>query len=208
MTDRYDTSHSSEGQYQPGSDDKVLLNKLGVTDPAEMDDIELDLLDQLYESVLDEVEVDQKLTSDSVFEWHRRWLGNVYAWAGRQRSVNMGKGDFQFATATQIPHCLKELDEKYLEKYTPCNTLSDDELVEAIAVVHVEFILVHPFREGNGRISRLLANVMALQAGKPELDFTAWDADRENYFLSIQAGMACNYEPMKWFVKQALRGGD
>lgn len=80
--------------------------------------------------------------------------------------------------------------------------------VEAIAVVHVEFILVHPFRERNGRISRLLANVMALQAGKPELDFTAWDADRENYFLSIHAGMACDYEPIKWFVRQALRGGD
>ena len=44
MPDRYDTSSRPEGQYQPGSDGKVLLNKFCITDPAEMDEIELDLL--------------------------------------------------------------------------------------------------------------------------------------------------------------------
>ena len=44
MPDRYDTSSCPEGQFLPGSDDKVLLNKLCITDPAEMDEIELDLL--------------------------------------------------------------------------------------------------------------------------------------------------------------------
>ena len=55
MTDCYDTTGNPEGRYQPGSDDQVLLNKLGITNPAEMDDIELDLLDQLSEAILDEV---------------------------------------------------------------------------------------------------------------------------------------------------------
>jgi len=39
MTDRYDTSGHPEGRGQPGSDEQVLLNKLGVTDPVEMEDI-------------------------------------------------------------------------------------------------------------------------------------------------------------------------
>jgi cell filamentation protein len=86
----------------------------------------------------------------------------------------MGKGDFHFAAAQQIPYCLNELDKKYLSLYTPCHSMDDDGLIEAIALVHVEFILVHPFREGNGRIARLLATVMALQADKPELDFSSW----------------------------------
>lgn len=47
MTNRYDTSTSSEGQYQPGSNDLVLLNKLEITDVAEMNQLELELLDQL-----------------------------------------------------------------------------------------------------------------------------------------------------------------
>jgi len=208
VADRYDTSSNSEGQYQAGSNDQVLFNQLGITDVQEMDDIELDLLDQLYDAVLADVEIDQSITVADIFEWHRKWLGNVYEWAGKERSVNMGKGAFHFAAAQQIPHCLKELDKKHLSLYTPCDQMDDKQLVEAIAVVHVEFILVHPFREGNGRIARLLANVMALQANKPELDFSCWDADRENYFLAIQAGMDCNYEPMEAFVRRALRGDE
>ena len=94
MTDRYDTKGNPEGKYQPGSDEKVLFNKLGITDSSEMDDIELDLLEQLTDSVLDEIEEDQVITSGNLCEWHRRWLGNVYDWAGQYRSVNMGKGDF------------------------------------------------------------------------------------------------------------------
>lgn len=47
MSDRYDISGSPQGQFQPGSNDHVLLNKLGITDPAGMDDTELSLLDEL-----------------------------------------------------------------------------------------------------------------------------------------------------------------
>ena len=205
MTDRYDTNANSEAQYQSGSHDTVLLNKLGITDIKDINAVELELLEKLYEVVLSEVETNQVITSADIAEWHRKWLGNVYAWAGQQRSVNMGKGDFHFAVAVQIPRLLKELDNKYLKKYTPCHQLDDETLVEAIAVVHVEFILIHPFREGNGRLSRLLANVMALQASKPELDFSAWDANRDAYFSAVQQGLDCNYEPMKQLVRQVLR---
>lgn len=58
---------------------------------------------------------------------------------------------------------------------------------------------------GNGRLSRLLAAVMALQAGWPHLDFTAWDENSADYFNAIQAGLS-DYEPMKEMVRQALRG--
>ena len=82
--------------------------------------------------------------------------------------------------------------------------MSEDQLTEAIAVVHVELILIHPFREGNGRLSRLLANVMALQAGWPELDYTPWDDYKTDYFAAIQAGIS-DYEPMKRLVRPVLR---
>ncbi len=173
-----------------------------------MDDIELDLLRQLYTAVFNEVEVDQVIKIADIFEWHRKWLGNIYDWAGKERSVNMGKGEFHFAAAQQIPYCLKELENKYLNRFTPCNRMNDDQLIEAIAIVHVEFILVHPFREGNGRIARLLANVMALQADKPELDYSSWDAARSDYFLANHAGMDNNYEPLKVFVRQALHDAE
>lgn len=202
--DRYDTTGNIEAQFEPGSDGQVLANKLGITDPAEMADIELDLLTQLYDAAINSIREDQQITIADLREWHRRWLGNVYVWAGQYRTVNMGKGDFQFAVSGQIPRLMDKMDSDVLSVHTPCVGLSEDRLVEAIAVVHVELILIHPFREGNGRLSRLLANIMALQAGRPDLDFTSWDMDKPAYFSAIQSGLD-DYEPMKQLVRLVLR---
>lgn len=204
MNDRYDTRGNREAEFQPGSDGRVLANKLDITDPEEMDREELGLLNDLYEYVTNTVEEDQRLSMAEVCEWHRKWLGELYEWAGRTRTLNLSKGNFLFAAADRIPDLLVKLD-RDLGCCTPCNTMTEEEVVEAIAYIHVEFILVHPFREGNGRIARLLATVMALQAGMPELDFSSWHESREHYFTAIQQGMAGDYGPMQELVRQALR---
>jgi cell filamentation protein len=169
-----------------------------------MDAIELSLLEQLTTAVLGEVEAGQVITSDDLCEWHRRWLGNVYGWAGQYRTVNMGKGEFQFAAAHLIPRLMQTFNDRFLAIYTPCNQMHESELVEAIAKIHIEFILVHPFREGNGRLSRLLANMMSLQADLPMLDFSYVDNNKNDYFLAIQAGMD-NDKPMREIFRQVLQ---
>ncbi len=59
MTGRYDTAGNVEAQFEPGSNGRVLANKLGVSDVEEMADIELDLLNRLREHILGSVEADQ-----------------------------------------------------------------------------------------------------------------------------------------------------
>ncbi len=78
-------------------------------------------------------------------------------------------------------------------------------LVEALGICHVEFIGIHPFREGNGRLSRVLATIMALQAGHPPLDFTWMAENKREYFEAIQHGHAGNYEPIKKIFSLALQ---
>lgn len=207
MNDKYDTTDNVEAHFEPGSNDRVLSNKLGITDAQDMDDVELDLLKRLYDAVLGSVEADQRLASADIREWHRRWLGNVYVWAGGYRSLNMSKGDFIFAASGQVPKLMDNLDKEVLSIRTPCAGMSEDQLAEAIAVVHVELILIHPFREGNGRLSRLVANVMALQAGRRQLDYTFWDEQKASYFAAIRAGLS-DYAPMKGLVRRALREAD
>ena len=207
MNDKYDTTDNVEAHFEPGSNDRVLSNKLGITDTQDMDDIELDLLKRLYDAVLGSVEADQRLTTADIREWHRRWLGNVYVWAGQYRTLNMSKGDFMFAASGQVPKLMDNLDKEVLSVRTPCAGMSEDQLTEAIAVVHIELILIHPFREGNGRLSRLVANVMALQAGRSQLDYTSWDEQKADYFAAIRAGLS-DYEPMKGLVRRALREAD
>lgn len=205
MSNRYEAS-GSQSEFQPESDEQVLSNLLDITDPDEIDDIELDLLNQLYQSLFTKEFPDRRLTVADLKSWHHRWLGNVYAWAGEVRSVNLSKGDFHFAAAEQVPRLLDEFQQACLDRFTPCHDLEDEVLAEALAITHVELILIHPFREGNGRLARLLADVMAVQAGRGLLDYSEWDRDKERYFAAIQQGLAKAYSPMIELISDALKG--
>jgi len=200
---RYDIA-GSQAALQPGSEEGVLANKLGITRPDDMNEAELVLLQKLYFEVLRDHLPPGRISVLHLRGWHRRWLGNVYDWAGQYRTVNMSKDGFPFAPAAQLPRLMQIFDTQYLTRYTPCKGMNTEQLVEAIAVLHVEFILMHPFREGNGRISRLLADVMAVQAGRDLLDYSCWETNRSAYVAAIQKGMECDYEPMKIWVSRAL----
>jgi cell filamentation protein len=66
-----------------------------------------------------------------------------------------------------------------------------------MATVHTELVLIHPFREGNGRCARLLAVLMGLQAGLPPLDFGGIRGRvRQRYIAAVHAGLDRNYAPM------------
>ncbi|HBR1847235.1 TPA: Fic family protein [Klebsiella quasipneumoniae subsp. quasipneumoniae] len=199
------TVAGSEGQYEKNSGERVLANKLVIADANEMDSVELVLLEQLYRSVFEEHFPTGLLSVNILKKWHYRWLGNIYAWAGQERTVNISKGDFMFAPSTQLAKLLNDFDKKYLAHYTPCSGMSELQLTEAIAVTHVELILIHPFREGNGRLSRLLADVMAVQAGYKPLNYQSWEQNKTQYISAIHAGLTLDYRPMKHWVSMALR---
>ncbi|UHD16817.1 Fic/DOC family protein [Thiocapsa bogorovii] len=177
---------------------------MGIFDPAEIAEVELVLLEKLYQAVLIDAFPDRRLEIQDLKTWHRRWLGNLYDWAGEERSVNLSKGDFHFAAAAQIPRLLEVFERDYLACLTPCRTIAPARLAYAIAVTHVELILIHPFREGNGRLARLLADVMAVQAGRDPLDYSLWDSDKPSYFSAIQTGLTRNYDAMIGLVDQAM----
>ena len=130
---RYHVS-SSEGQYEKDSGEQVLANKLGIATSDEMDEVELVLLEQLYQSVFEEQFPEGQLSVALLKSWHRRWLGNIYEWAGQERAVNISKGGFMFAPSAQLPKLLNEFDTKYLTQYTPCSGMDEEQLITAIAI--------------------------------------------------------------------------
>lgn len=72
--------------------------------------------------------------------------------------------------------------------------------------MHTELVLIHPFREGNGRVARILATLMGLQAGLPALDFSGIRGRRrKEYFAAVQAGVARDYRPMEEFFTFVIR---
>lgn len=203
--DRYDTSGLVEAQYEPGSEGRVLRNLLGVVDPAEMARIETKALLHATEHALDEIEPDHVFIADDVCQLHKEWLSAIYPWAGTYRQVVMSKGGFAFAAPAHIPMLMAEYERDVLAHHTPCAGTTG-EVASSLSIAHVELVLIHPFREGNGRLARLLSLLMGLQAGLPPLDFSMIDgAWRERYFEAVRAGMDRNYQPMAAIFEEVIR---
>ena len=203
---RYDTAGYPEDQYEPGSDGTVLKNLLGITSREGMAIVETEQLWRAQEHLLEVIEEDQQLTAHDIFDMHRIWLGTVYEWAGQERRVNVSKDGFPFAMARTITGLMLDFERNQLARYTPCRFDGYDEIAQALAEVHVELMLIHPFREGNGRLGRLLATIMALQAGLPLLDFSEMAGEkRAEYFSAVRAGLDRDYAPMKQLFMEIIR---
>src|SRR5437588_6623270 len=129
---------------------------------------------------------DHRFAAADVCRIHKIWLGRVYSWAGKYRQVNLKKDNFPFAAAAQVPKLMADFAKGPLRKFTPCRPAQIQDLAQALAVVHVELVLIHPFREGNGRVARLLAVLMGLQAGLPALYFENFSGlKRQQYFAAV-----------------------
>lgn len=205
MSNRYYTSHLPEDQYEPGSNGMVLCNRKGIVDAVIMGEAETNALWQALKNLISTTTADQAFTVADICAMHHLWLKGIYSWAGKFRSVNIGKGGFEFAQARYISALLDEFEQKQLKVYTPCCFKTMEEISHALAEVHVELMLIHPFREGNGRLGRMLATLMALQAGLPILDFCDWDGEkRETYFAAVRSGMDRNYRPMQELFAEVI----
>jgi cell filamentation protein len=195
---RYDTSELVEAQFEPGSRGRVLRNLLTIKSSRRMDDAEASALNKAMEAFVATYDENHRFTDHDICRMHRQWLGDIYAWAGDYRHVNVSKDGFPFAAANRIPALMEDYSHKVLAKRTPCRPSQHEEIASALAEAHVELVLIHPFREGNGRIARTLSTLMALQARLPPLDFTlVTGRGRTPYFAAIQAGIDRNYEPME-----------
>ena len=203
---RYDVSKLPEAQFEPGSLGRVLRNLLGIKRKRGMDQVEAREQLRALEELVRLYDESHRFTAADVRRIHKVWLGPVYPWAGNYRQVNVSKGDFFFAAAREIPRLMIELAKGPLRKFTPCRFASTDEVAHALAVVHTELMLIHPFREGNGRAGRLLAVLMALQTGLPPLDFGGVKGRRrQEYFAAVRAGLDRDYEPMKRIFSDVIR---
>ena len=195
---RYDITGLVEAQFEPDSYDQVLKNKLGIKSKKEMDRLETEKLEEAVDQLVRTYEKSHRFTEHDVCKFHKVWLGDIYDWAGSYRKVNVSKDNFPFAAVAQIPTLMDNYEKDVLSRYTPCNAETKDGTIKALAEVHTELVLIHPFREGNGRVARILSIMMALQAGLPLLDFSPITGKkREEYFAAVRAGLKRNYEPME-----------
>ena len=196
--DRYDVSGLPEAQCEPGSNGLVLKNLLRITSKDVMDEAEARALEQAMDVLVRSYGETHRVTAQDLCGCHRSWLGGIYEWAGRYRRVNVSKDGFPFAAAAQVPALMDQFEREVLRRSTPCVFANPADVVHALAETHVELVLIHPFRDGNGRLARMLSSLMALQAGLPLLDFSGMaGTGKAAYIAAIQAGLDKHYAPME-----------
>lgn len=153
-----------------------------------------------------EIILSEQLTSKTKFnlkyilQIHRLSLEHLYPFAGKLREVNMSKGGFRFPAAKYLSRSMLLFEEELLD-HLPNNYASKDDLIKSIAIVHGELLFIHPFREGNGRTARMLANLMARKQGYDSLLFEKVNKENFNiYVKAIQKAAEKDYEPMIEFI--------
>lgn len=169
----------------------MLENKLGITDSAELARIEEKISKQkaveMFESgYLESLEAG---TFESLAKIHKYLFDEIYDFAGEVRKVNISKGNFRFAPLMYLDAALQSIDKM------PQSTF--DEIVEK----YVEMNVAHPFREGNGRSTRISLDLML----KKEIGYVVdWSkVDKEDYLLAMERSPIKDIE-IKFLLKNSL----
>lgn len=214
---KYSTEGLIENQYEPGG--KVLKNKLGIRKKREMEEAEgiaLGKTQRHFYKLFSE-DPSPPITESLIREVHRHWLKRIYTWAGNYRHVNLSKEEITFPPAflqdgsPNIPRLMEEFEKDILTRYATLRKGDDlAKVAEGIAIVHGEFEMIHPFREGNGRVGRLIADLMALRAGYPPLifDIEGKPQNRNLYFRAMKdVFVNKNYAPLITIIEKAMELG-
>ena len=169
----------------------ALENKLGITDSAELarteEKISKQKALQLFElNLLDTFEVG---TFKGLAQIHKYLFEDIYEFAGKIRKVNIAKDNFRFVPLMYLEAALKNIDAM------PQNTF--DEIIEK----YVEMNIAHPFREGNGRSTRIWLDAILKKEIKQVIDWNK--VDKEDYLLAMERSPIKDIE-IKHILKAAL----
>jgi cell filamentation protein len=169
----------------------VLENKLGITDAVELARIEEKISKtkalKLFESgFLDTLEAG---SFTALAQIHHFLFGEIYNFAGKIRSVNIAKGNFRFAPVMYLEVALKNIEDMPQSDY--------DGIIEK----YVEMNIAHPFREGNGRSTRIWLDLILKRELGQVIDWSL--VDKDNYLLAMERSPIKDIE-IKFLLKQAL----
>lgn len=169
----------------------ALDNKFGITDSAELARVEESIskkkaLALFEDGLLDGFEVG---TFRGLCQIHRYLFEEIYDFAGKMRTVNLAKGGFRFAPLMYLDAALKNIDKM------PQSTF--DEIIEK----YVEMNIAHPFREGNGRSTRIWLDAILKKELHQVIDWQK--VDKEDYLLAMERSPIKDVE-IKVLLRAAL----
>lgn len=169
----------------------ILDNKLGITDQIELAKAEEKISKQKAKQLFDSGDIDRVEAGNfsGLCFIHAYLFEDIYGFAGKIRDVNIAKGNFRFAPLMYLQASLKNIDAM------PQSTF--DDIIEK----YVEMNIAHPFREGNGRATRIWLDLMLKKELQQVIDWN--QVNKEEYLSAMQRSVVKDLE-IKTLLKQAL----
>ena len=169
----------------------ILGNKLGITDQVELAKAEEKISKQKARQLFDsgDIRKAEAGTFTGLAYIHAYLFEDIYDFAGKIRDVNIAKGDFSFARVVHLESSLKHIDAM------PQGTFDD------IIKKYVEMNVAHPFREGNGRATRIWLDVVLKKEIQQVVDWNR--VDKEDYLSAMRRSPVKDIE-INVLLKQSL----
>jgi len=169
----------------------ILENKLNITNQVELGKAEEKISKQKAKQLFDSKDIEKigvgKYSGLAFI--HQYLFEDIYHFAGKVREVNIAKGDFRFAPVMYLETSLKHIDKMPQSNF--------DEIIEK----YVEMNIAHPFREGNGRATRIWLDLILKKEIQQVVDWNL--VDKEEYLSSMQRSVVKDVE-IKVLLKSAL----
>lgn len=169
----------------------VLENKLNITDQVALSKAEEKISKQKAKQLFDTGDINtiEAGTFAGLAHIHRYLFEDIYAFAGQLRDVNIAKGQFRFAPVMYLKQSLEHID------------AMPQETIDQIIEKYVEMNVAHPFREGNGRATRLWLDILLKKQLQKVVDWNL--IDKEDYLAAMERSVVKDIE-IKHLLKNAL----
>lgn len=169
----------------------ILENKLHLTDQTSLARAEEEISKRKAKQLFDSGDINQIEvgTYAGLAAIHHYLFDDIYFFAGKLRDVNMAKGNFRFASVMFLKPSLEQIDQMPQSNF--------DQIVEK----YVEMNVAHPFREGNGRATRIWLDLIFKHELQQVVDWN--QIDKEDYLLAMQRSPIKDIE-IKHLIKNAL----
>jgi len=191
--DKYDAA--GDHYCYPGT--SVLKNKLNIKDLDTLEDAEREITEIQISEVVYHI---PPYNLDYLKSLHKTLFSSLYDWAGTTRTIDISKGGTRFCYCDRIEPEAARLFTA-LEKEYWLQDLDREAFCERLAEHYCEINMLHPFREGNGRVQRLLFEHIALSAGY-ELSWE--DVLPEEWIQANIDGVNVNYASMARIFKRIV----
>jgi cell filamentation protein len=167
----------------------LLPNKLNITNQLELNKAEEKISKQKAKQLFESGEINriEVGTFNGLAQIHAYLFGDIYEFAGKLREVNIAKGNFRF-----VPLMYLEQSLKHITKMPQSNF---NEIIEK----YVEMNIAHPFREGNGRATRIWLDLMLKKEIKQVIDWNI--VDKSDYLAAMERSVVKDIE-----IKHLLEG--